>query len=300
MIFNPFSRAEQIMYATVPINVTYADGSTGSGTGFVYLLMSKTEHGIFNVLVTNKHVIQGSVKGAIRAHLADVNDETKPSGEIGECSIDQFEQYWFSQPGSNVDLAIMNFDHIRSAMTNATNRKLFVRHIGSDMIPTHDHIADMNVVENIIMVGYPNGLYDESNNFPIFRSGHTASHPSVDFDGRAEFVVDVACFPGSSGSPILIANEDDYISRTKNLRVQGGNSFLGILHAGPTVTIDGQIEVTTVPTGRSLITRSQTMMHLGYAIKSREVESATRALQAIVYQRNPSLYKALDLSQTYL
>lgn len=54
------------------------------------------------------------------------------------------------------------------------------------------------------MVGYPIGLADARNNYPIFRKGYTAAHPAVDFNEDGIGLVDMACFPGSSGSPIYI------------------------------------------------------------------------------------------------
>jgi hypothetical protein len=30
--------------------------------------------------------------------------------------------------------------------------------------------------------------------------------PALDDEGKPEFVIDAACFPGSSGSPIMVAN----------------------------------------------------------------------------------------------
>lgn len=57
------------------------------------------------------------------------------------------------------------------------------------------------------MLGYPIGLADARNNYPIFRKGYTAAHPAVDFNEDGIGLVDMACFPGSSGSPIYILNE---------------------------------------------------------------------------------------------
>ena len=64
------------------------------------------------------------------------------------------------------------------------------------------------------------GLADARNNYPIFRKGYTAAHPAVDFNEDGIGLVDMACFPGSSGSPIYILNEGSY-------RDKHGNSYLG-------------------------------------------------------------------------
>ena len=57
------------------------------------------------------------------------------------------------------------------------------------------------------MIGYPIGLIDEYNNKPIVRKGITATTYNIDYNGKKEFLIDIACFPGSSGSPIFIRRD---------------------------------------------------------------------------------------------
>ena len=56
------------------------------------------------------------------------------------------------------------------------------------------------------LLGYPFGFYDQKHFLPIWKTGHVASEPSVDFEGRPAFLVDVSAFPGMSGSPVCVAN----------------------------------------------------------------------------------------------
>lgn len=71
-------------------------------------------------------------------------------------------------------------------------------------------------LEELVMVGYPIGLSDTRNNYPIFRKGYTSAHPAVDFNDDGIGLVDMACFPGSSGSPIFILNEGGYRDKRGN------------------------------------------------------------------------------------
>ena len=82
-------------------------------------------------------------------------------------------------------------------------------------------------------MGYPNGLWDQKNNRPIARKGITATHPGINYNGKQEFLIDVACFPGSSGSPVLLYNPCNYIDRMDNCFSKPRVKFLGILRAGP-------------------------------------------------------------------
>lgn len=38
----------------------------------------------------------------------------------------------------------------------------------------------------------------------FFRRGITATNINFDYNGKKEFVIDAACFPGSSGFPVFI------------------------------------------------------------------------------------------------
>jgi hypothetical protein len=130
------------------------------------------------------------------------------------------------------------------------------------------------------MVGYPNGLWDEKNNYPLIRRGITALHPAIDFNGRSEGVIDLACFPGSSGSPILIVNEAMYLQKPAmfggeaNIALGERIILLGILFAGPQMTAEGSLEIHPIPTnvsGNNIVARTPVMIHLGYYIKAREL-----------------------------
>ena len=74
-------------------------------------------------------------------------------------------------------------------------------------MPDATALAKLNAVEEIMMIGYPNGLWDAKNNLPIVRRGITGTPAFVDYNDKPEFVIDAACFPGSSGSPVFIVNQ---------------------------------------------------------------------------------------------
>jgi len=83
--------------------------------------------------------------------------------------------------------------------------------------------------------------------------------------------VDIAAFPGSSGSPILIMNESGYTT-PKGLHLQGGRHLLlGILSRGPQLERDGSIRIIDVPTAKVPVARTQLPIHLGYYIKAKKL-----------------------------
>src|SRR5439155_8993915 len=85
---------------------------------------------------------------------------------------------------------------------HAQGSELAVFALGPRFIP--DDLTAFDAVEDIVMVGYPSGLWDSTNNYPLVRRGITASHPGIDFEGKPQIAIDMACFEGSSGSPVLL------------------------------------------------------------------------------------------------
>lgn len=118
------------------------------------------------------------------------------------------------------------------------------------------------------MVWYPNGLRDEKNNYPIFRKWITASHPAVDFNSQNIWLVDMACFPWSSWSPIFILNEGSFNDKSWTLYVWNKLIFLWILFSWPVYYANWDIVIEDIPTQQKISTNTSVMMNLWYYIKS--------------------------------
>ena len=63
-------------------------------------------------------------------------------------------------------------------------KDVFVIPLTEDLIWDNERLESLTAVENVLMYGYPIGLYDERNVLPLIRSGVTASHPAIDFNGK--------------------------------------------------------------------------------------------------------------------
>ena len=147
-------------------------------------------------------------------------------------------------------------------------------------MPTDAQLEELSAVEEILMIGYPNGLWDSTNNYPLMRRGVTASHPAVDFDvdGVPTTVIDAACFPGSSGSPVILHNFGNYADKRGNTVIGSRTIFLGILFSGPVFQADGKIVIRNIPTASEPIPQINTMMNLGYIIKAKELSALAAAV----------------------
>jgi V8-like Glu-specific endopeptidase len=78
----------------------------------------------------------------------------------------------------------------------------FYMKTSTNLIPFPSTSDDLDAIERIIFVGYPNGMYDRKNYTPILRQGITATPFHLDYDGLPAFLIDASVFPGSSGSPV--------------------------------------------------------------------------------------------------
>ena len=115
------------------------------------------------------------------------------------------------------------------------------------------------------MIGCPNGISDSVNNLPIIRRGITATSIANHYNGKDEFMVDMACFPGSSGSPVFIYNRNGYLDRRTNSYNMGKQRFLlvGILYTGSQIANNGHLIL-----GQAPKVAIATMIHLGNIIRS--------------------------------
>ncbi len=187
-------------------------------------------------------------------------------------------------------LGALLFVPIRELVEKILKKKIFNVSFDDNLIKHDDVLAqESDVAEEILMVGYPIGLWDELNNFPIVRKGITAVHPTLDFQDNSIGVVDIACFPGSSGSPILSYASGAYFDKQSNtFRIGNKTILLGLLFGGPSYTSEGKIEIKEIPALQIPITKSQQWIHLGYYVKAKEILALTEYILKKYLQNNKS------------
>lgn len=265
----PLSPAEQLAHSTVRIECDLAGGGVGTGTGFFYSLDKQGDQHV-PVIVTNKHVVEGATKGRFLLTLHNGTDGPA-IGKVQAYELDSFENRWVPHPDKSVDLCVMPIAPLLHE-AEKTNTRFFFLTLDKDLIPSAADLNDMLGLETIVMVGYPNGLWDKANNLPIFRQGVLASDYKYDWNGNKEFLIDAACFPGSSGSPVLLFEIVSY--QTRNALVMGSRiKLLGVLYAGPQHTIQGDIQVVTVPTLQKPVSVAGIPNNLGIVIKAEQLNA---------------------------
>jgi Trypsin-like peptidase domain len=268
---------DKLLHSTVRIDCLNATGTPSSGTGFFYNLTTEGSSTV-PVIVTNKHVVTGAARGFFQLTLTD--DSGEPVyGQHERIELLDFATGWIEHPDPKVDLAVCMFGPVLNQL-HAMGKRPCYAPINENLIPDASQLADLKSVEDILMIGYPNGLWDSKNNLPLVRRGITATPAFRDYNGKQEFVIDAACFPGSSGSPVFIVNQG--IIHQKNGEVAIGGSrllFLGVLYAAPQISATGRIVVQSVPTNVQSIPVVNTMMNLGFCIRSSRVAEFKNSLR---------------------
>ena len=255
---------EQLSHSTVRIETDYPDGGRGTGSGFFYRFAVNGDQHV-PAIVTNRHVIDGASKGRFLMTIQD-SDGMPDYGRHETFEFDSFDSRWIRHPDPNVDLAVMP---IAPLLHHAESRgiKFFYVEFDDSLLPTPKDIDDFVGIESITMVGYPNGLWDRTNNLPIFRRGVLASAYDKDWNGKKEFLIDAACFPGSSGSPVLVFDAGS--SLTRQAIVMGTRiKLLGVLYAGPQHTVSGDVRVVTIPVQQKAVSIAGIPNNLGIVLKA--------------------------------
>lgn len=272
-MIKPVSPRERMMFSTVLLEVETHNGARGTGTAFRFQFKLDGKYPI-STLITNKHVIEGAAKGRFVMHTADVEGEVaRPSGGFHEVVLDNMESHWIHHPSSSVDLCALWLDPIRKEAEDS-GTPLFDPTLDESMIWSDERLETLDAVEEVTMFGYPNALWDHKNNLPLLRRGVTATHPAIDFCGDSTTVIDIACFPGSSGSPVMWI--DDGTGRPfkgGSCVISGGGMkivLLGVLFAGPVYRSFGEVVTEPVPTSCARTVNDQ-MINLGYIVKAKEL-----------------------------
>jgi len=230
-----------LVYATTP------DGSV-QGSAFFYQRRGVIEPSatpglvwqqIENAwIVTNRHVVlpkvdgQETVPDSFTVQLR-VQTETGLAWDPLVLSREQLLDRARFHRDASVDVAAVRVLDLIGERMGSGPKYLSWHSVSKEQFAGQNNIS-MQVSDNVIVAGYPNGFYDEVNLFPVVKSGIVASRWGANFQGKRCFLIDAKLFPGSSGSIVL--------SKPADILVHGGRvlsasekqfAFLGIFSSEP-------------------------------------------------------------------
>ncbi|MGM3214914.1 hypothetical protein ACSQ5K_04610 [Pseudomonas sp. PhalM4] len=144
--------------------------------------------------------------------------------------------------------------------------------VNKDIIATEELFKEILPLEEITMIGYPIGIMDAHNNGAVARRGVIASNPADNYEGRPEFLIDMSCMPGSSGSPVYLANTGGYSTREGSVIMGNRLHLLGFLWGGPERKVTGEIVALPAPMNLIPVPVTQIPINLGFVIKATQLK----------------------------
>ena len=255
------SQVESVYFTTVKI-----EGAM-TGTSFVvrheWVGMSDGEKKVGAFLVTNKHIVGESRSGTVLLTVVEDDDTRRPETfEIPE----EVWAYWCDHPDDYIDVCVLPFSLYLNSLPQDVP-KIDYNWFDSRLAPSEETSLDIGLIEDVLFVGYPSGLYDATNNLPLARRGVTATPCTVDYEGKPVFLIDASVFPGSSGSPVFIFNLGGWRS-TKGLMAGDRLVFLGVLASTYYRNEEGVIELRESPISLRPHLSTRQMIDIGVVYKS--------------------------------
>lgn len=242
---------------------------TSTGTGFFYKVVHPTTQSTKMLIITNKHVVRDAevvhfVLSSAKA-VENLNEQHQPVGRIDHKITIPLVLY--PHPDPDIDLCGIDITLPAKQILDSGQQLRFM-FLDSTWLPSTEDRISMRDIEQVLVIGYPRGLWDEHNNMPITRLGTTATHPMSHYQGKKNFLIDVAAFSGSSGSPVFLYEAPMFRQPSGAYTPGTKVNFIGIVWGVIETTTSGDLKIVNVPSALKQIPVMQTSLHLAAAIHS--------------------------------
>lgn len=265
--------AEKLFFVTCRIEALIS-GSWSIATGFFYSV--PTVEGEAEFIVTNRHVVEAASEVRVTfVNAPPVGDGVHVNlGQAFRADVPEFQLYQTTfHPDPEIDVAVIPLPEIRAVVTR-NGRHIFGQFTTPAISYGVEAELEIDALEDLVFIGYPNGLYDEVHYLPVLRKGITATPIEVDHNGEPKFLMDAAVFPGSSGSPVFIYNNGSFPTRDGNVVLASRIALVGILAAGPTRAVFGGIENINMALG----VRLNELIGIGIVYKTRVIDEIVQLM----------------------
>jgi hypothetical protein len=220
---------------TTPVVLMNGGRAVSQGTGFFFASTTLDGKPDTVFLVTNYHVLTGRAPLASGPRLGDrirfiLHESTTELARVRQIELPLYDER--GSPMWVTSDAVPNADVVLVPLPPGTYANIGL-YVFTEAFTQGD--IKIRPTSGATLLGYPYGFYDESHFLPVWKTGHVASEPTVDFDDLPTFLVDVSAFPGMSGSPVLAFANGVYESEDGSMRSGRVLKLLGIFSAMPVV-----------------------------------------------------------------
>lgn len=261
------SITKKLLFNTIRVDTELMDGSQGAGTAFVFSWGTPAQ----TFVVTNRHLVENVRRGGLV--FTHGKNRQPLIGQRFQLHIEDFSHAWFMHPDPEVDIAVVPMRPLEQA-AREQGVALYYHSVDAQMFPDAAALRAFDALEEVLFIGYPSGVWDQLNLMPIMRRGTTATPMALDFEGRQEFLIDAAVYPGSSGSPVFI-----YQPQGLRPSLPGDRKlfFVGVVAAVFYREEANQLVPAPVPANNQPWVMGSEMIDLGLVIKAAAVVSAIEA-----------------------
>lgn len=266
--------AGKIIFSVVRIE-SIKDGESEPATGFI-VSEEIEKNASVPILITNKHVIEKADK--IIFYFIKSDGKKPILGKKVRIVMENPKSHFISHPNKDIDLVAFPIAPLLRRLKKPDYYPFYIP-IPTSIIATREDLSKFDVIEEIIFIGYPNGIYDTVNLTPLVRKGITATPLSLFFKGKPTFLIDSMAFTGSSGSPVFIYNKGMYSDISGNTSIGSRLVFVGVVsefHVSEEYLSERDISISTP-------------LNLGEVVGSDKVKEL---IKVVVDKNNPNTKKS--------
>lgn len=144
--------AELLAYATVRLECILSNGVISTGTGFVMaFLVRRDRNTSVPVILTNKHVVRGSV--SVRFVFTEVI-EGKASKTLLTFDLPVGEKDWIKHPNEDIDLCAMPIAPILRHV-QSRGKSVAYTPLPMSIVATDERLDDYLQLDEVVIIGYP-------------------------------------------------------------------------------------------------------------------------------------------------
>lgn len=254
----------KLLYCVCKIIMTDFNGKEHHSTGFWYATNIDDKQ-VFGVL-TAKHCFENYSSAVLKLCRADYLTG-KPLDKLA-CDIflstEVLDKWLVNDKNEDICFVILQVNNVP---TTKLIKQPFLIPITDEIFLDIKKANDFFLAQDVVMIGYPQGIYDDVNNKAVLRKGIISTPIKIDFKGKPEFLIDISCHKGSSGSPVFILDKDTYME--DNAILPGPRLlFLGIFIGGWEEITDSGTIVDANFDGECKTISIKIPNNLGYVVKN--------------------------------